>query len=147
MAKSKLIRERIRRVRILFKELGYDLFDGELYEESYSSGFSDKRGFHSGFFVDNDSRFLELVFTFSFSQRLGAFIQNKLEEMLLVCYEFGCYLNIRRDEESIEFSVFSKIYYAGLNYFSLKETLVDFKECVETLKGSISLQGEIHENT
>lgn len=147
MAQSKLMKERIRRIRVLFKELGYKLFEGEIFEESYSSGFSDKKGFQSGFFIDNESRFIELVFTFSFSSRLRSFIQNKLEDMLLICYEYGCYLNIQKETNEINFSVFSKIYFTGLNYYSLKDTIEDFKRCVGMLKEIINIQGEEDEDT
>jgi hypothetical protein len=33
----------------------------------------------------------------------------------------------------LSFSVYSKIYWAGLNYYALKETLYDFIDCVDTL--------------
>ena len=139
------MKERIRRVRVLFKELGCQLFDGEMFDECYSAGFSDKQGFHSGFYIDNDSRFLELVFTFTFSNQLGSYIQGKIEEMILICYEYGCYMNINKEKEEIDFSVFSKVYYAGLNYNSLKETLSDFKACVESIKNSVSIHDNITE--
>ena len=145
MGASKLMKERIRRVRVLFKELGCQLFDGEIFDESYSSGFSDKEGFHSGFYIDNDSRFLELVFTFTFSRQLASYVQSKLEEIILICYEYGCYMNINKEKDEIDFSVFSKIYYAGLNYMSLKETLTDFKLCIETIKSAVSIHDSISE--
>ena len=93
MKYSKLMKERIRRVRIIFKELGYDLVEGEKNEESFSAAFENEEGFQGGFFIDNDNKFLEIAFTFSFSQELGSFIQQRLEDMLRVCYEFGCYMN------------------------------------------------------
>ena len=67
------------------------------------------------------------------------YIQEKLEEMLKICYEFGCYLNLQHNEEEIEFSLYSKIYYAGLNYYALKETMRDFQGCIETLKVSVDI--------
>ena len=70
---------------------------------------------------------------------MGAFITTKLEEMLQVCYEYGCYINLEKSEDEISFTLFSKIYFAGLNYYSLKETLKDFKECVSVLKETIEL--------
>lgn len=50
MKYSKLMKERIRRVKVLFKELGYNVFDGERQEESFTAGFEDNTGFQSGFF-------------------------------------------------------------------------------------------------
>ncbi len=140
MKYSKLMKERIRRVRVLFKELGYDIFEGEKHEESYSAGIDDNREFQCGYFIDNDSKFLELVFTFSFSIKLGPYVRGNLEEMIKICYEYGCYINLFTSEEEITFSVFSKLYYAGLNYYSLRDTLNDFKACVEDLKILLNIQ-------
>jgi hypothetical protein len=139
MNDSKLMKERIRRVRVLFKELGYEIYDSQRDDETYSAGFENEKGFQGGFFIDKESKFLELAFTFSFSIQMGTFITTKLEEMLQICYEYGCYINLEKTEEEINFSIFSKIYFAGLNYFSLKETVRDFKECVSVLKESVEL--------
>ncbi|MEW5815699.1 MAG: hypothetical protein AB1798_09940 [Spirochaetota bacterium] len=134
MKYSKLMKERIRRVRILFMELGFELLDGIKQEDSYSAGFDDNTGFQAGFFIDTDSKFLEIAFTFSFSPKLSTFVQTKLEDMLNICYEYGCYMNIQKNLDEITFSVFSKLYFAGLNYYSLRETLTDFRACIENLK-------------
>jgi len=147
MSTSKLMKERVRRVRVLFKELGYKLFDGELDNGSYSAAFTDRKGFQSGFYIDNECTFLELSFSFMFSNKLAKYVQNKLEEILLLCYEFGCYVNIQNDEDEIIFSVFSKIYYSGLTYEALKETLIDFRLCVEAIKEVFQLNGEDDEST
>ena len=140
---SKLMKERIRRVRVLFKELGYLLIDGDKNEESYSSAFENQSGFQGGIFIDSDNNFLEMAFTFSFSPEFGPVIQNDLEDMLKICYEFGVYFNIVTGENDIEFSAYSKIYYAGLNYFALRETLRDFQDCVEALKALIEITEEV----
>lgn len=142
MKYSKLMKERIRRVRVLFKELGYDLVEGEKSEETFSAAFENEDGFQGGFFIDSDNKFLEFAFTFTFSPELGLYIQEKLEEMLKICYEFGCYLNLQHTTEEIEFSLYTKIYYAGLNYYALKETLRDFQGCIETLKGLVEITAE-----
>lgn len=137
---SKIMKERIRRTRVLFGELGYELVDGERNEETYSAAFENSAGFQGGLFIDRDNKFLEIAFTFSFSPILGEFVRQKLEEMLKICYEFGCYLNIQKNNSDIAFSIYSKLYYAGLTYYALKETLRDFKECVECLKEVVNLQ-------
>ena len=139
MKYSKLMKERIRRARVLFKELGYDLVEGEKNEETFSAAFENEDGFQGGFFIDSDNKFLEFAFTFSFSKELGLYIQGKLEEMLRVCYEFGCYINLQKLEEEIEFSIYSKLYYSGLNYFALRETLRDFQGCIESLKRLVDI--------
>ncbi len=145
MKYTKLMKERIRRVSVLFKELGYDLSDGEMTENTYSAGYEKESVFQGGFFIDDDSKFLEVAFTFSFSSRMGSYVQDRLEEMLKICYEYGCYMNIQKFEE-YNFSVFSKIYFAGLNYYALKETLRDFQYCVEDLKEIIEINSEVQED-
>ena len=90
MKYSKLMKERIRRTAILFKELGYEILDGELLEDTYTAGFESEDGFQGGVFIDRESKFLELAFTFSFSPELSTFIQRKMDEMLRICYEYGC---------------------------------------------------------
>jgi len=142
MKYSKLMKERIRRVRVLFKELDYDIFEGERHEESYSAGIDNSKDFQCGYYIDNDSKFLELVFTFSFSIKLGQYVRQNLEEMTKICYEYGCYINLFSSEDEITFSIFSKLYYAGLNYYSLRDTLNDFKACVEELKDLLDIQSE-----
>ncbi len=142
MKYSKLMKERIRRVRILFQELGFEIIDGERSEDSFSAAYEDSGGFLGGFFIDADNKFLEVAFTFSFSSEMAVYLQQRLEELLKICYEFGCYMNVQNAEAEIEFSVYSKIYYAGLNYYAMKETLRDFQACVESIKEVIDLQGE-----
>ena len=142
MKYSKLMRERIRRSRVLFKELGYSLLEGESSEDTFSAAFESQAGFQGGFYIDSDNKFLEIAFTFSFSNELGSFVRDRLEEMLKVCYEFGCYLNVQTAGTEIEFSVYSKLYYAGLNYFSLRETLRDFEGCVDAIKEIVDIHGD-----
>ncbi len=140
MKYSKLMKERIRRVKVLFKELGFDIYEGEKQEDSYTAGIDDNNDFQCSYYIDNDSKFLEVAFTFSFSVKLGTFIQKNLHEMLKICYEYGCYMNIYSAEDEIAFSIFSKLYYAGLNYYSLRETMSDFKACVTDLMDLLDLQ-------
>lgn len=142
MKYSRLMKERIHRVKVLFKELGFEIYDGVFMEGAFSGGFETSGTFAGAFFIDSTNKFLELAFSFSFSSSLGAFLQSRLKEMVKICYEFGCYTNIDGGE-NLSFSVFSKIYFAGLNYYSLKETLKDFRGCVNALKEVI----EITQNT
>jgi hypothetical protein len=140
MKYSKLMKERIRRVKVLFKELGYNVFDGERQEESFTAGFEDNTGFQSGFFIDTESKFLEIAFSFSFSPKLGHYIKERLEEMMKICFEYGCYMNMQLTDEDISFSLFSKIYFSGLNYFSLRDTISDFRLCVADIKELVDFQ-------
>lgn len=145
MKYTKLMKERIRRVNVLFKELGYETGEGEMTENTYSATFEHESEFCGGFFIDDDSKFLEIAFTFAFSPRLVSFIQDRLEEMLKICYEYGCYMNIQKFDD-FNFSVFSKVYFAGLNYYSLKETLKDFLYCVDDIKDLIEINSEEQED-
>ena len=133
MRHSKIMEERIRRAKVLFKELGYKIFNAQYADDVYTAGFEKEDGLQGGIFIDSESKFLEVTYTFSFSVSLSDFLKKKLEDMMKVCYEYGCYTNIQKDEKGISFSVFTKIYFAGLNYYSLRDSLKDFNECVDVL--------------
>jgi hypothetical protein len=143
MKYSKLIKERVRRVGVLLREMGFDLVDGEVADGTYSAAFEGTDGFQGGVFIDRESKFLELAYTFTFSANLSAFVRSRLEEVFQVCYEFGCYMNLQTSEEEVSFSIFAKIYYAGLNYYALKETIRDFREAVEALSEILDLKQEV----
>lgn len=143
MKYSKLMKERVRRVGVLLRELGFEMLDGELLEETYSAGFESNDGFQGAVYIDRDSKFLELAYTFNFSANLAEFVQGKLEEMMQVCYEYGCYCTLQSTAKEITFTVFSKIYYAGLNYYALKETVRDYRDAVESLADLLELKSEL----
>jgi hypothetical protein len=142
MKKPKLMRERIRRVSVLFKELGYELQDNEYFDDTFTAGILSDDGFQAGMFIDKESKFLELAFTFSFSPSLSEFIKERIEEMLHIAYEFGCYISIQNSSREISFSLFSKIYYVGLNYLTLRETLKDFRGAIDALQEILEIQKE-----
>lgn len=133
MKPNRLMQERIRRVALLIKELGYELQESDADEVSYSGVVVAGDGFQAGIFIDADSKFLEFAYTFSFSEALADFVRERLEEIIHALYEFGCYFTIHTDASDIVFSVFSKVYFAGLNYFAVKETVRDFREAVAAL--------------
>lgn len=143
MKYSKLIKERVRRVSVLLREMGFELLDGEMSDGTYSAAFESSDGFQGGVFIDRESKFLELAYAFAFSSNLTAFVRARLEEIVQVCYEYGCYLNLQTTAEEISISVFAKIYYAGLNYYALKETLRDFREATEALSEILDLKQEV----
>ena len=143
MKYSKLMKERVRRVSVLLRELGCEMLEGEYLDDTYSAGFESTDGFQSGIFIDRDSKFLEMAYSFTFSPNLAGFVQNKIEEMLQLCYEYGCYTTVQSSPKEISFSVFSKIYYAGLNYYSLKETMRDYRECVESMVELLEIKNEL----
>ncbi len=133
MKHTRLMRERVRRVTVLFRELGLELTDVEYTDDSFTAGFETESGFDAGIFIDHDSKFLEIAFTFAFSPALSDFVKDRVDDMLRVCYEYGCYMTLQSSRQEITFSTYTKIYYAGLNYFALKETLRDFSATVESL--------------
>lgn len=141
MKNQKVMEERIRRVKILFKELGYKLHETERSEETYSAGFENDEGMQGGFFIDRNSRFLEIAYTFSFSPAMAEYVKTRLDEMLKISYEFGCYINLQTTNEEIAFSVFSKLYYTGMTYYSLKDSLREFVHCVQALTELLEITG------
>ena len=141
MKNSKVMEERIRRVRVLFKELGYKLHETERSEETYSAGFENEEGMQGGFFIDRTSRFVEIAYTFSFSPSMAEYVKTRLEEMLKISYEFGCYINLQSTDEEIAFSLFTKLYYTGLNYHALKDSLREFALCVHELTDLLEISG------
>jgi hypothetical protein len=131
MKKQKILEKRIQRVKVLFKELGYTLVDEDYTDEIFTCEFEKKHGFLGGLYIDTSNRFLEIAYTFSFSYTLFAYLQSKIEEMLTICYNYGCYCNITKDNENFFFSVYSKVYYSGLSYHSLRDTLREFFMCIQ----------------
>ncbi|RPJ08717.1 MAG: hypothetical protein EHM28_03510, partial [Spirochaetaceae bacterium] len=126
MKKSKIMAERIRRVKTIFRELGYRVFESERKGTLYTASFENGEGFQAEVIIDRQCKFLELSFTFFFSIEMADFLKTRLEEMLKICYEFGCYINLEEAEKEFTFSVFGKLYFAGLNFYSLKQSLADF---------------------
>jgi hypothetical protein len=146
MKKSKLMNERIKRVKVLFKELGLKILDSEHDDLTFTAGFEGEEGLQGGIFIDRKSKFLEISFTFFFSHSMVDFVQQRLEEMLKVCYEYGCYLNLDKTKSEICFSVFCKLYFSGLNFYSLKNCLEDFAACIGALTEVLEIKKEIEDD-
>ncbi len=131
--KSQLMEERIRRVTVLFSELSFQVIEDERSHNAYSATFEDSEGFQAGILIERGSKFLELAYAFTFPTTYSQYMRGKLEEMLKIAYEFGCYVSLQQSASEITFSVFTKLYYSGLNYYSLRDTMRDFRECVWSL--------------
>jgi hypothetical protein len=131
--RSQLMEERIRRVTVLFSELAFRVVEDERSHNAYSATFEDDEGFQSGILIERGSKFLELAYAFTFPAHYATYMRGKLEEMLKIIYEFGCYVSLQQSATDITFSVFAKVYYSGLNYYSLRDTMRDFRECVWSL--------------
>jgi hypothetical protein len=131
--KSQLMEERIHRVTVLFSELSFRIIEDERSHNSYSATFEDDEGFQAGILIERGSKFLELAYAFTFPASYSQYMRGKLEEMLKIAYEFGCYVSLQQSASEITFSLFTKIYYSGLTYYSLRDTMRDFRECVWSL--------------
>ena len=139
MKHSRLMKERIRRVTLLFKELGYNIESEEYDADAYTAGFNRAAAPGGFIYIDRECRFLELAFTFLFSARLGSFLRAQISILQDICYEFGCYYVVRTEGDEIILTIHSKLYYAGLNYFSLKETLRDLSSAVQAIEEQVSI--------
>jgi hypothetical protein len=137
--KSQLMEERIRRVTVLFSELSFRVIEDERSHNAYSATFEDNEGFQAGILIERGSKFLELAYAFTFPTTYSQYMRGKLEEMLKLAYEFGCYVSLQQSASEITFSVFTKLYYSGLNYYSLRDTMRDFRECVWSLMDLLEL--------
>jgi hypothetical protein len=133
--------ERIRRVTVLFSELTFRMVEDERSHNAYTATFEDGEGFQAGVLIERGSRFLELAYSFTFPPAQGQYVREKLEEMLKTCYEYGCYLSIHQTSSEIAFSLYSKIYYSGLTFYSLKDTVRDFRDCVAALAELLEVSG------
>ena len=140
MKTSHLMQERIRRVNVLLRELGYELLDEEGSEEMFSAGFVAPDAFQGILFIDADSKFLEFAFTFGLADSMADFVRERLEECIQALYEFGCYFTLQIDEQDIIYTIFSKIYFEGLNYLALKETLHDFRNAIEASRAIFEIR-------
>jgi hypothetical protein len=137
--KSQLMEERIRRVTVLFSEINFRVLEDERSHNAYSATFEDGEGFQAGILIERGSKFLELAYAFTFPASYSQYMRGKLEEMLKFAYEFGCYVSLQQSASEITFSVFTKLYYSGLNYYSLRDTMRDFRECVWSLMDLLEL--------
>jgi hypothetical protein len=138
--KSQLLEERIRRVSVLFSELSFRVIEDERSHNAYSATFEDEEGFQAGALIERGSRFLELAYALTFLPAFSQLMKVKLEEMLKICYEYGCYISLQQTASEIAFSVFTKIYYSGLTYYSLRDTLRDFRDCVAALMDLMEME-------
>jgi hypothetical protein len=128
------MREIIERVETIFSELGYDISEREEREDVYEASFNKGGKYVGSFFVERNSNFLELAYTFTFDLDEEGYLRDELESMLDICYEYGSYFSILKGENEIHFSVFSKLYFSGLNVESLDDTLEDFINCAQELE-------------
>lgn len=136
--KNKL-EERIQRVRILFKELGYSTLNEEQHDDMFTCEIQSDTIFLGGIYIDRKSRFLEIAYTYSFSLKTLSFLKSRIEDILRICYEFGSYCNFIEIDDELLFSIYTKVYYTGINYYSLRDTLKDFRKCIGNISRILDL--------
>jgi hypothetical protein len=123
------MKERVERIEAFLGELGYDSFEKEITEEMYQSSFGKDGEITGSVFIEQDCNFLEIAYTYMFDRDEETFLRDHLETMMNICYEYGIYFNVAREEDEISFSIFSKLYFSGLTVESLHDTIEDFVAC------------------
>lgn len=123
------MKELIDRVETICSELGYEIIDREESDELYQASFVKSNEIGGSFIIEKDSNFLEIASSYSFDADEENLLKEHLESIMNICYEYGSYFSITKDRDEINLSVFSKIYFSGLNVESLQDTLEDFTAC------------------
>jgi len=123
----------IERIETICSELGYSIIDREESNELYQSSFVKDDEIAGSLFVEKNSNFLEVAYSYTFDVDEEEFLKDHLESMMNICYEYGNYFNIMKGEDEINFSIFSKLYFSGLNVESMQDTLDDFIACTHEI--------------
>lgn len=123
------MKDLIERIEAICSELGFRIIDREESEELYQSSLLQNDEICGSLFVEKDSNFLEIAYTYTFDVEEENFLKSHLESMMNICYEYGNYFNIMKGEDEINFSIFTKVYFSGLNVESMQDTFDDFIAC------------------
>ena len=123
------MKDLIERIEAICSELGFRIIDREESEELYQSSLLQNDEICGSLFVEKDSNFLEIAYTYTFDIEEENFLKSHLESMMNICYEYGNYFNIMKGEDEINFSIFTKVYFSGLNVESMQDTFDDFIAC------------------
>jgi hypothetical protein len=136
------MKERVERIEAFLGELGYSAFEKEITEEMYQASFGKDGDITGSVFIEQDCNFLELAYTYMFDRNEETFLRDHLETMMNICYEYGIYFNVAREEDEISFSIFSKLYFSGLTVESLHDTIEDFVACNSELVSIFNVSEE-----
>jgi len=136
------MKDKVERIEAIFGELGYDTFDSEDTEDMYQASFGKDGDITGSVFIEHDCNFLEIAYTYVFEKDEEIFLRDHLESMMNICYEYGIYFNVAREEDEISFSIFSKLYFSGLNVESLQDTIEDFTSCNSELVSMFNVEEE-----
>ena len=123
------MKDLIERIEAICSEVGFRIIDREESEELYQSSLLQNDEICGSLFIEKDSNFLEIAYTYTFDVEEENFLKSHLESMMNICYEYGNYFNIMKGEDEINFSIFTKVYFSGLNVESMQDTLDDFIAC------------------
>ena len=123
------MKDLIERIEAICSELGFRIIDREESEELYQSSLLQNDEICGSLFVEKDSNFLEIAYTYTFDVEEENFLKSHLESMMNICYEYGNYFNIMKGEDEINFSIFTKVYFSGLNVESMQDTFDEFIAC------------------
>ncbi|MHA2061709.1 MAG: hypothetical protein ACW963_05385 [Candidatus Sifarchaeia archaeon] len=123
------MKELIERIEAICSELGFQIIDRDESEELYQASFVKDEEIGGSLFIEKNSNFLEIAYSYSFDNDEENFLKDHLESMMNICYEYGNYFNIMKGDDEINFSIFSKLYFSGLNLESMQDTLEDFVAC------------------
>ena len=100
------MKDLIERIEAICSELGFRVIDREESEELYQSSLLQNDEICGSLFVEKDSNFLEIAYTYTFDVEEENFLKSHLESMMNICYEYGDYFNIMKGEDEINFSIF-----------------------------------------
>jgi len=123
------MKDLIERIEAICSELGFSIIDREESEELYQSSLLKSEEICGSLFIEKNSNFLEIAYTYTFDNDEENFLKSHLESMMNICYEYGNYFNIMKGDDEINFSIFAKMYFSGLNVESMQDTLEDFISC------------------
>jgi hypothetical protein len=137
-----IMKEIIERIEAICSELGFSIIDREESDELYQSSLMKDNEIEGSMFVEKNSNFLEIAYSYTFDIHEENLLKDHLESMMNICYEYGNYFNIMKGDDEINFSVFSKLYFSGLNVESMQDTLEDFTACNHEIMEVFGLDAE-----
>lgn len=126
--------ERVFRAQLLLRQAGMRFDEAAAAGDSWLLPISGPEGFRGSAAIEGDQAFLELGCVFRFDAREAEFLRARMEDFMRVCYQYGCYHTIGNENGSILISVFSKLYFSGLEYYALRDTLADLQLAAQDLR-------------
>lgn len=124
MADEAEFQENVRRITVLLAELGHPVAQMARETGRWAATFPMADiVLHAQ--IAAQRNFVEFSVFFRFDGGLADFLATRVDEWQQVCYHYGCYQLTTVDQGEITLSVHNKLYFSGLQYYALKETLDD----------------------